>query len=70
MRLRLYPANYILACDTFSSEVKHLFNILGIYRKKVRFPSIWKLYGTHLYGEFYHIVGNIIDRPKLQLLTK
>ena len=66
-----YCANYILACDTFSSEVKHLFNILGIDPRKEGEISeyIENDDGTHLYSALYHIVGKIIDRTELQLLT-
>ena len=62
-----YCTNYILACDTFSPEIKNLFNLLGIDpRKEGEISEYMKNEdGTHLYGAFYHIVGKIIDGPQL-----
>ncbi len=67
----VYCTNYILACDTFSPEVKHLFNLLGIDPRKEGEISEYMANdnGTHLYGAFYHIVGKIIDGPQLQIPT-
>lgn len=66
-----YCTNYIVACDTFSPEVKHLFDLLGIDPRKEGevFEYMVNQDGTHLYGAFYHIVGKIIDIPQIQIPT-
>jgi len=62
-----YCANYVLACDKFPQEITELFNSLGIDPRKEGEVSQYmeNQDGTHLYGAFYHIVGNIIEGPKL-----
>ena len=62
-----YCANYILACDTFSPEVRDLFHALGIDpRKEGEVSEFMKNEdGTHVYGAFYHLVGRIIEGPRI-----
>src|SRR4051812_711144 len=67
-----FCANYVLACDKFPLEIKNLFNLLGIDPRKEGEVSEYmeNKDGSHLYGAFYHIVGRIIDGPKLWVPTK
>ncbi|MEB1808369.1 MAG: hypothetical protein LPK26_13945 [Bacillaceae bacterium] len=62
-----FCANYVLACDQFPSEIKALFHSLGIDPRKEGEVSEYmeNQDGTHLYGAFYHLVGSIIEGPKL-----
>lgn len=62
-----YCANYILACEKFPPEIKNLFDSLGINPCKEREVSEFMENddGTHLYHSFYHIVGRVIEGPKL-----
>ncbi|MFD1738621.1 hypothetical protein ACFSCX_19035 [Bacillus salitolerans] len=67
-----FCANYVLACDSFPLKVKDLFKSLGIDPRKEGEVSEYmeNIDGTHLYGAFYHIVGKIVDGPKLWVPTK
>ncbi|MCD5324464.1 MULTISPECIES: hypothetical protein [Pontibacillus] len=67
-----YCANYVLVCEKLPPEIKDLFNLLGIDPLKEGEVSEYmeNKNGTHLYGAFYHIVGRIIEGPKLWVPTK
>jgi len=62
-----FCANYVLACGTFHEDIKNLFCMLGIDPRKEGevYECMENQDGTHLYGGFYHLVGRIIDGPKL-----
>jgi len=66
-----FCANYVLASENFSPDIKYLFNSLGIDPRKEGEVSelMENKDGTHLYGAFYHIVGRIIKGPKLLVST-
>jgi hypothetical protein len=51
-----FCANFVLACDTFSQEVKDIFNTLGIDPRKEGevYECKQNEDGTHLYSGFYH----------------
>ncbi|MFV8830382.1 hypothetical protein [Alkalihalobacterium sp. APHAB7] len=67
-----YCANYVLACDRFPSEMKDLFQSLGIDPRKEGEISEYmeNQDSTHLYSAFYHMVGRIIEGPKLWTPSK
>ncbi|MGE8037646.1 hypothetical protein [Lysinibacillus sp. NPDC093692] len=67
-----FCANFVLACDKFPPAIKELFNLLGIDPRKEGEVSEYmeNKDGTHLYGAFYHIVGRIIEGPKLWMPTE
>ncbi|KGX91158.1 hypothetical protein N781_04980 [Pontibacillus halophilus JSM 076056 = DSM 19796] len=60
-----YCANYVVACETLSREIKELFQLLGIDPHKEGEVSEYMENedGTHLYDAFYHLVGRIVEEP-------
>ena len=64
--------NYVLACKTFSKEVKDFFNTLGIDPRKQGEVNEYKENeeGSHIYGGFYFTVGKIISGPDFLVHTE
>jgi hypothetical protein len=68
----VFEENYVLACETFPQEVKELFNSLGIDPRKQGEVNEYEENqdGSHIYGGFYFIVGNIISGPDFWIHTE
>jgi hypothetical protein len=68
----VFEKNYVLACETLPQEVKDLFNSLGIDPRKQGEVNEYeeKEDGSHVYGGFYFIVGNIISGPNFWVNTE
>jgi hypothetical protein len=66
-----FEQNYVLACEKFSKDVKDFFYSLGVDPRKQGEVSEYKENkdGTHIYGGFYFIVGNIISGPDFWINT-
>jgi hypothetical protein len=59
----IYCRNYVIACKTFAKEVLDFFDSLGIIpdREAEVYECNENEDGTHFYGGFYHIVGQVLE---------
>jgi len=61
-----YCKNYIKNCENFSQEVLNFYKMLGIDpQKEGEFMEYYKpATNEHLYMGFYHLVGEIVQKPR------